>query len=724
MDTAIDAVGLNDYRAVFEESPNACLLISPALIILGANKAYLRATGRTLASIVGLRYFDAFPEDAPHLGRSRLREALERVIRERRPVTLGNVCYPIPVETPEGRVLEERWWSATHTPVLDERGELRLIVQHPTDITGLRDLQMELGSLQRQNDFYRHTRTVEDDNQILAAERKRLRGLFEQAPGFVAVGQGPDMVFELANEAFYRVVGHRDLMGKPVREALPELEGQGIFELLEQVYSTGEPYVGRAVPMQFRQDPKGGLTTRYVDFIYQPIFDAQGQVCGLFVQGHDVTEAHQLSRELSYQASHDALTGLLSRREFERRLLALATAEYPADTSHALLYLDLDQFKLVNDTCGHQAGDALLRRVAEVLSAVAGEGAVLARLGGDEFALLLESSTREQAVAMAEALRARVEALEFIWRQRRFGTSVSIGLAVCQAEELRLDEALSTADSACFLAKERGRNRVHAHHADDEQLLARRREMDWVGRLRVALEERRLLLYVQRIVPLQAAGEQAMEHWEVLVRLRETDGSIVPPMAFIPAAERYNLMPAVDRYIIRAALTHLAELPSAQRARTAFSINLSANTLNEASFARFVRDEIGRSGVDPAQICFEITETAAVASLVETAKLIGQVKALGCRFALDDFGSGMSSFAYLKQLPVDYLKIDGVFVRQILGNPVDAAMVEAIAKVGAVMGLQTVAEFVENEAMAGLLKDLGVDYAQGYGIHKPEPLST
>ncbi|MDN3519701.1 EAL domain-containing protein [Aquisalimonas lutea] len=555
----------------------------------------------------------------------------------------------------------------------------------------------------------------------LQVDGQRMREMFEQAPGFMTVLRGPDHVFDLANNAYYQLVGHREIIGKPVREALPELAGQGFYELLDQVYATGEPFIGRAMPIQFQSRPGAALETKHIDFVYQAMVDDDGAVTGLFVQGHDVSEAHALAQQVSYQATHDTLTGLGNRRKFEQELEVAVHHSSEEPTGYALLYLDLDQFKVVNDTCGHAAGDELLRRVAKAMREELGNHGTLARLGGDEFALLLEGCSLECGRQWAEALRQCVADIDFVWGSRRFGGSISVGVVAFGGERISTEEILGTADSACFLAKEKGRNRVHVHSADDDELTSRLREMDWVSRLRQAMDEQRLVLYAQEIAPLQDDA-QPLARQEILVRLLDTDGAMVPPMAFIPAAERYSVMPTIDRYVVRAAFRHYMALDADQRKSRYYSINLSGTTLNDDTFVSFIEQEVADQGIPARRFCFEITETAAIANLTRTASVVHALREIGFRFALDDFGSGMSSFSYLKHLPVDFIKIDGEFIRNILNDEVDRAVVRSITDVAHTMGIRTVAEFVDNDTVAALLRDLGVDFAQGFGIHKPEPI--
>ncbi|MDR6992586.1 EAL domain-containing protein [Luteimonas sp. 3794] len=447
-----------------------------------------------------------------------------------------------------------------------------------------------------------------------------------------------------------------------------------------------------------------------------PLADRGPRPAGAVIAFRDVSPSRRMAAEISYQARHDPLTGLVNRNEFNRRLRAALKSATRQGLSHSLLYLDLDQFKVVNDTCGHMAGDELLRQVSTVLRAALGRTDVLARLGGDEFGVLLENSAPDVSRATAGRLRRAASDLAFSWEDKRFPVAVSIGQVDFSDGSMTPMEILSTADAACYVAKDQGRNRVHVYRPQDEALARRHGEMEWIGRVNRALEEGRLLLHAQPIYGLQ---DGHVLHHEVLLRMRDTDGTLVMPMAFIPAAERYGLMPTLDRWVIG---NVLARLRAGTQAEQVFAVNLSGASLADEGLAVFVREAFDATGVDPARICFEITETAAIGNLAQASALMVELKALGCTFALDDFGSGMSSFAYLKHLPVDYLKIDGAFVRDLLVDPIDQAMVEAINHIGHMMGLRTIAEFAEDAAIVQRLREIGVDYAQGYALARPAPL--
>lgn len=447
-----------------------------------------------------------------------------------------------------------------------------------------------------------------------------------------------------------------------------------------------------------------------------------GKVTGAVLVLHDMTQERQYIANLSWQATHDALTGLANRREFEFRLeQVLHPAAQQYGGRHALMFLDLDQFKLVNDTCGHAAGDELLRHICALLQSDLREGDTLARLGGDEFGILLENCPAAVAEKIAESLRHTVQSLHFVWKGRPFMTTVSIGLVHLGHTPTTLETSLRAADMACYMAKEKGRNRVQVYHADDSELSLRFGEMAWVQRLHMALEENRFCLYAQEISPLgQTDGGDG--HIEILLRLHDEAGRIILPDSFIPAAERYGLMTSLDRWVVENVFKIIArclhERPGRPMAMCA--INLSGITIGDDDFLGFLREKFHTYVIPPGMICFEITETSAIANLGSAIRFINELKALGCQFSLDDFCAGMSSFAYLKHLPVDFLKIDGSFVKDMLDDPINRAMVEVINHIGHVMGKRTIAEFVETPQIEQALLEIGVDYAQGYLIERPQ----
>jgi diguanylate cyclase (GGDEF)-like protein/PAS domain S-box-containing protein len=458
-----------------------------------------------------------------------------------------------------------------------------------------------------------------------------------------------------------------------------------------------------------------------------PIRDRSGNPSGAVIVFHDSSEQHELMSKLAHQASHDALTQLHNRTFFEQHLQQMLNLPTEQRTlNNFLCYLDLDQFKIINDTCGHEAGDELLRRLSAVLMSKLRKQDILARIGGDEFALLLENCPQVRVLEITENLRRAVAEFRFPWQEKIFSLTLSIGVLPIPPDAVVMAELLSAADDACYAAKEQGRDRVHLTQVDDTEFVRRRGEKRWATRLQRALEEDRFILYAQPIVPHDPhAAEPA--HFEVLIRMRDEQGAVILPGLFLPAAERYGLMTQIDRWVITHVLRTLGALlrsGAIKRHEIFLSVNLSGASLGEVALLNFIRENLWENGVSPKMICFEITETAAITNFNQAQTLIAELKKLGCYFSLDDFGSGFSSFSYLKSMPVDYLKIDGSFVRNITSSPQDAAMVEAMNQIGHVMGLKTIAEFVGDAETWAHIQNLGVDYGQGFHLGKPQPIDS
>lgn len=457
-----------------------------------------------------------------------------------------------------------------------------------------------------------------------------------------------------------------------------------------------------------------------------PIRASNGEIMGVVLIFHDVTQSRYLARQLSWQANHDDLTGLFNRRTFERQLTDAIVGARSQKQHHVLCFLDLDQFKAVNDTCGHAAGDELLCQVTRLFQERVRVTDTLARLGGDEFGLLLHQCSLAQAEQVAEALRQQIQEFEFIWQGKVFTIGVSIGLAEINADSKNLNTVLSAADAACYAAKERGRNCIYVYQSTDLKLVQHHNEMQWISKIDQALREDRFQLYFQKITPVSQGDET--NHYEILLRLVDEDGELVLPMAFIPTAERYHLIPAIDQWVIRTFFSQYdkycpaCESPLSSACNRLYTINLSGGSVNSEEFLEFLKNQFAEHNIAPQQICFEITETTAIANLDQAALFIYSLKNLGCRFALDDFGSGMSSLTYLKKLPVDYLKIDGGFIKDIDNNQIDYAMVDSFNRLSHLMGIQTIAECVESESVLKQLQEIGVDYAQGFCIDTPSPL--
>jgi diguanylate cyclase (GGDEF)-like protein len=429
-----------------------------------------------------------------------------------------------------------------------------------------------------------------------------------------------------------------------------------------------------------------------------------------------------MHNQLAYQASHDELTGLINRKEFENRLEKAIVTAHTEDQRHVVLYSDLDQFKIINNTAGHSAGDELLKILARKLRhELRGARGTLARLGGDEFGALLEQVTPEIGVEIAQRQLEAIRNYRFDWEDRHFSLSASVGVVNIDESVEDVNELMKNADAACYAAKDAGRNRIQIYEPHDSKLALRTGVMEWVAQIDRALDENRLLLNYQRIVPIAATN--APPQFEFLLTMLDDEGNKIAPADFIHAAETYNRMTAIDRWVIHNALEWLASRGNEVDALGHFSINLSGHSLNDEGFADYVLEELTRSPVPTSKICFEITETAAIANLDQAVEFMNRMKIIGCHFALDDFGTGLSSYSYLRNLPVDYLKIDGVFVKDLDRSPGDFAVVKSINEIGHVMGKLTIAEFVENDDILERLHEIGVDYGQGYGIERPRPLS-
>ena len=458
-----------------------------------------------------------------------------------------------------------------------------------------------------------------------------------------------------------------------------------------------------------------------------PIKSHAGEIMGVVVVIQDVGMEREMERQLSYQASHDWLTSLYNRQEFERQLKMMLETAKNEKLQHVLCYLDLDQFKIVNDTCGHVAGDELIKQIGKLFKSKTRHSDVLARLGGDEFGLLLAGCSIDKAKDIVEQLKASVINYRFNWGDKSFEIGVSIGMVAIDEYSDSAGEILTSADIACYAAKERGRNNIHVFESTDSDMLRRKGEALWLSKIKDALKEDRFCLYYQSIVPLIRKKDEIL-HVEILLRMIDEQGEILSPDAFLPAAERYKLMTDIDKWVIQslfaiisAEINHKSPVKSVKD-QYLFNINLSGDSIGNQALLDFVKLKLQEYSIPPEVICFEITETAAISDMANAINFIEAMKALGCLFALDDFGSGMCSFSYLKVLPVDFLKIDGSFVRSIVTNPIDKELVIAVNQIGHVLGMKTVAEFVENNEIMKVLEEIGVDYVQGYGIKVPEPL--
>jgi diguanylate cyclase (GGDEF)-like protein/PAS domain S-box-containing protein len=563
--------------------------------------------------------------------------------------------------------------------------------------------------------------------QALDSERRLFNAKEHAQVTLYSIGEGVICTnlqgqIEELNAAASALLGCRqhEAIGRPVTEVLrlsPEGEPSRLLDPVAQVLRQSGLVTSDDKAILHRSSGEDLA----VEYTASPIYDRDHKLLGSILVFRDVTQMRTLSSQLFYHAHHDGLTGLLNRREFEARVSrALEDAKRHGRESW-LCFIDLDQFKIINDTCGHLAGDEQLKRVAGALVSRLRDEDIVARLGGDEFAILIRNTDEDGTLRMVGRIHQEIQSIPFVWEDKRFASNFSMGVVPINHDSGTLQELFSTADSACYLAKEAGRNRIHLYRPNDADMARRHGEMQWVHQITEALEENRFTLYYQAIAPLKRGCRQRCG--EILVRMLDPQGKLVPPMSFIPAAERYSLMGQIDHWVIRNTLEVLAH----HRANLLqpgdwVSINLSAQSLCDEHFLDFVLQLLEQHHIDPTWLCFEVTETSAIANLTSAIEVITRLKDRGCRIALDDFGSGVSSFAYLKNLPVDLVKMDGGFVHDIRKNDTNLALVEAINRVGHVMGIQTVAEYVEDRRTAVLLRRLGVDYGQGYGIRRPVPL--
>jgi diguanylate cyclase (GGDEF)-like protein/PAS domain S-box-containing protein len=557
--------------------------------------------------------------------------------------------------------------------------------------------------------------TVDTQNQALTLAKNRYLALYDD---------NPTMVFNLTEDGRILSVNHTG--ARHLGLSVEELQDGSIFDFvygddLSLMHDLFERCLMNPLHV-YKQEIRYICENGRIIWVRETarLVEHESRQSSLLLVGEDITETRSLSEKIAYQASHDALTDLDNRSQFDSYIKQAVALAYEDSTEHALCYLDLDQFKVVNDTCGHLAGDELLRQLGELLRKHTRRHDFVARLGGDEFGVLMNNCSVNEAFLACENLRDLVKEFRFAWEDRSFTIGVSIGISAINGSSGNAVDVLKEADAACFAAKDKGRNRVHVFRPDDEELSIRHGEMQWVEKIQHGLEQNCFCLYGQPIVSITNRDEGM--HFETLVRYRDDNGRIIPPGAFLPAAERYNLAPAMDRWVISQLFEWIATKPGFLDELSLCSVNLSGLSMSDETMLAFISEQFSKRAIPAHKICFEITETATIGNLSYATKFINRLKERGCLFSLDDFGSGLSSFAYLKNLSVDFLKIDGLFVKNILDDKVDLAMVKSINEVGHVMGKKTIAEFVENEQIFNLLNVLGVDYAQGYGIGKPVPL--
>jgi diguanylate cyclase len=620
---------------------------------------------------------------------SRLQAAVERALQSGEPYALD-----LQFIHPDGR---PGWIEWRGEAVRDEAGKIVCLRGTAQDISEKKHLALELA---HQHELLRVTLQSIGDAVITTdgtGQITWLNPVAERMTGWLtaeAKGRPLAQVFHILN------VETREVTENPVAQCLAQGRIVGLANHTVLVSRNGGEFG--------------------IEDSAAPIRNDAGEVLGVVLVFHDVSEQRRMSGEMSYRATHDALTGLVNRAEFETRLTRLLRKSHEEHSEHALLYIDLDQFKLVNDACGHAIGDQLLQQVSKLLAGAVRARDTLARLGGDEFGIMLESCTTDQAQRVAQKICDSMDDFRFVHDGRRFRIGASIGLVPVDRRWATTAAIQQAADTSCYAAKEAGRNRVHAWFDTDAAMRARHGEMQWTTRIEHALDDDGFVLFAQRIQPLR--GDTRGAHGEVLLRMKNDDGSLVPPGAFLPAAERFHLISRVDRWVLRHASSWMKNLASLD-AIESLSVNLSGQSVGDRSFHGWACDLLTELGAPIcSRLCLEITETAAVTNMADAAIFIDKVRAMGVKVALDDFGAGASSFGYLKNLTVDYLKIDGQFVRDVVSDPLDEAAVRCFTDVAKVLGVRTVAEFVDQVDVLERLREIGVDFAQGFLIHRPAPI--
>jgi diguanylate cyclase (GGDEF)-like protein/PAS domain S-box-containing protein len=854
--TSVTPTPMADATAVLDAAPYSFLLLATDLTVIDANVAYLRTAGRQREEVVGQHIFDAFPVNPDDIDNRRtIQASVERVIQIGKPDVIMVLRYAISRQTPEGLVFDERYWSIVHTPILDDNGNVKCVIHNPIEITELYALRKALKPANSDYDFglltggsiLSHGQLLEESNRKLAEERARLRRVFEQAPGFVAILHGPEFVYEIVNNAYYQLVGHRELIDKPVREALPELEGQGYFKLLDQVVASGKPFVGHEMRVQFQLTPGGPLTERHIDFVFQPLFAPDSTVSGVFIQGNDVTEQkrakealaisnerwklaiegardgvwdwnlqtnevtysrrwkeilgytegeitntldewkkrlhpddrqaaiaelqacingrpyyseHRLrckdgswkwtlaravvvardeagrpirmtgtmsdisekkeSDELIWRhASFDALTGLPNRRLFRDRLEQEIRKAHRSGSELALLFIDLDRFKEVNDLLGHDAGDLLLKQAGEHLHACVRESDTVARLGGDEFTVILTELTDQAHVeTIAQKIIAAL-ARPFHLKQEVAHVSASIGITLYPNDAIEPEDLIRNADQAMYTAKAAGRNqfRYFTRSMQQEALMRLRLRRD----LRKARTGGQLQVHYQPVVDL--SSHQIVKA-EALLRWYHPKLGLVQPSQFIPIAEESGLIHDIGDWVFREAACWSQRWGAKTGQPFQISVNRSPvqflSKTNSTSWSRFLKEH-GQPGNS---ISVEITEGVLLNASPAVADTLLQYRDAGIQVALDDFGTGYSSMAYLKKFDIDYLKIDQSFVRDIETNAGSRTIAESIIVMAHKLGLKVIAEGIETDGQEKLLQAAGCDYGQGYLFSKAVPPHT
>jgi diguanylate cyclase (GGDEF)-like protein/PAS domain S-box-containing protein len=695
--TAVNHLLARAAVAVDQVRPNSAPIgalgdrVHEAVLIHGksiryANPQFASLVGRSVDELIGRRLADLVPAEYTELVTDHVRRRL-----------LGEATterYEIDLTGAQGQTarLELSSWPVEH------EGEQALL------IVGVEVLP---------------TQTVQS---LQPGERRSPSRLALESLPEALITIDRDGMIEHLNLAAGRLLGTDSAaaVGKPLEEitrVVDEADRKLLAEPIKQALAAGMPLnIGRRALLI--RSPNG---ERLVELSAAPIRVETGETLGVVVLLHDVTESRGLARQMSYQATHDALTGLINRRDFERRLQDAVDGARRGDGNHVLCYLDLDRFKSINDSSGHQAGDAMLREAAKLLRDAVRDSDTVARIGGDEFGMLLVGCPLEKARQIADDVYRAVKDFRFVWKDKIFNVGASIGLVEITHDSGSIEELLAAADSACYVAKRQG-GHVAVYSARDEVFARQTGEIQWLQTLQVALRDSRFELYCQPIVASYAANDEGPA-MEVLVRLRNDSGEELVPLEFLRAAERYRLMGLIDRWVVQTTLTALGRGAIALEPKRSIAINLSGQTLADGQFLEFVVECLDSTGANAAQICFEIAESTVVANFEQARRFVGVLHGMGCRFALDDFGSGLGSFANLKTLAVDYLKIDGSFFKNLARDSVNQAMVTAMIRLARTLNFKVIAEQVEDASTMDAARQIGVDYLQGFAVGRPERLA-
>lgn len=672
------------FTNIVESSDDAIISKSVDSIVLTWNLGAERIFGYTADEIIGQPITKLFPE-------SRLNEEFEFIEKIKKKQRVKS--FETERITKQGKLI---YVSVTLSPILDPHGELIGVSKIARDITAHKKAEIAFA---HEHERLRVTMDSIGDAVITTNSKglvEYLNPIAEKLTGWLtgeAKGMPLTQVFNIINEST------RKTSLNPVDICLLENRVVGLANHTILISRNGNEYG--------------------IEDSASPIRNAEGKTLGVVLVFHDVTVQRQMANEMTYRATHDALTGLINRGEFEHRLERLLRHTYPHSNKHALMFIDLDQFKVVNDTCGHSAGDELLKEITHVIEQCIRTSDTLARVGGDEFAVILEKCDAEPAMRIAQLICKNVDEYRFKHHEKRFRIGTSIGLVIMDSHWANIQTLIQAADTACYAAKEAGRNRVHLYYDTDYAVETRRGEIQWAGRIEQAIEDNQFVLFCQRILPLRKNGGL---HAEVLIRLKDANGNIISPGIFLPAAERFHMASRVDKWVVKNVFLWLQHNQNKISHIDSISINLSGQSIGDEAFHDYILMLITSIPIDFSKVCFEITETATITNIHLAKRFIQIMKSHQIKFSLDDFGSGVSSFGYLKSLDVDYLKIDGQFIKKLNEDPIDLATVRCILEIAKVTGKKTIAEWVETIEVEAILRSLGTDYTQGYLRHKPEPI--